>query len=497
MSKQFNKTVNISSRFTGNTTKRRRRRPRKRFTRMRGNSLKTSTNALVSQTIVPVSVPSPDLQSDAQNVSERPKLPVKVIAPYLSKDGQAYYSKVFPGYEYSFIGAAVKHEHICSAHARKLGETAAIKRLNGCYSLQHPIIDVGFGARLTQNKNVHGVECGTDPYTLDKLVRYSRKYPNALIEGNITRQTGRWTYCKCNFINCNHVPNAGSLLFVHSIYYNTPRDVVAMLLKTKHRTAVSIHHIFDKISGGFYCYDGRYESRYKVIGKIKTNCGLDDRIVMQVVGNEHTYSHARCSWLMEPESFTNVKIDGVHYLLTWTKFAVENVGHTVGCHFNVHVVKKPVPHANYPQLDFTTITEPIKVNDELLAKAFNLRTKDCVQRISKKHSHINLKLRKQPSLVVPMKMISDLRRWYAGKPVNTKTWTSLTAEARRIAKPKYYPECELNSYSLAQAVLPICVYIVGETARDFEAVEKFFSKSNLEHINKYNEMLSFEKWRRG
>lgn len=492
---QTSEIVHIPPRPTGNTTRRRRRRPRKRNARMRGRPLKTSSSNVVSQTTAPVSVPSPGPSPDAQIDSGRSRLPKKTIAPYLTKDGQAYYSKVFPGFEYSFIGAAVKHEHICSAHARKIGEAAAVKRLAGCYSVDHPIIDVGFGARLINNKNVHGCECGTDPYTLDKLVRYSRRYPNAILEGNALRPNGKWTYCKCNFSNCPHVPNAGSLLFVHSIYYNTPRDVVTMLLKTRYRTAVSIHHIFDKNSGGFYCYDGKYESRYKIIGKVRTNCGADDRVVMQVIGNEHTYAHSRCSWLMEPESYTNVYLNGTNYLLTWTKFAVENVGHTVGYQFNVHVVPKPVKPSVYPKFDFTTTAEPVKVNDELLTRAFNLRAKDCVQHISKGSNSINLKLRKQPALVVPMKMISDLRRWYAGKPVNAKTWATLTAEARRIAKPKYYPDCELNSYALAQAVLPLCVYIVGETTRDFKAVEKFFCKSNLKHITEYNDMLSFETWR--
>lgn len=426
--------------------------------------------------------------------SGRPRLPKKTVAPWLSKAGQDYYRKVFPGYEYSFINAAVRHEHICSAHARKKGEKAALKRLAGCYSRDNPLIDVGFGGRLTSDKNVHGVECGNDPYTLHKLVRYGRTYPNALLKGNITRPTGKWTYCRCNFVDCKHVPLAGSLLFTHSIYYNSPTDIVRMLLKTRYRTAASVHHVFRKKSGGFYLYDGRFESRYTVDGKVKTSDGYDDRVIMQVVGNEHTYAHARCTWLMDPECFVNVRIGKKNFLLTWTKFAVENVGDTEGCVFNLHEVRKPYRKPDYPILDFRVNSEPVKINDSLMEKVFNLRTADCVQGISKTQSSITLKLRDQGSSTIPMKMISDLRRWFAGKPINKKTWATLTAEARRIAKPKYYPECELNSYVLAQAVLPLCVYIVSETSKDSRVVENFFKKSNLAVIDNYNDVISFEKW---
>jgi len=90
-------------------------------------------------------------------------------------------------------------------------------------------------------------------------------------------------HCNHAAPNCPHLGMAESALFVHSIYYLTPQQVLATLLATRTHSGASCHYQFDEPRGSHAGGEGQWK--------------IDGKTVLYTVSGGKTYSHSTCDWL--------------------------------------------------------------------------------------------------------------------------------------------------------------------------------------------------------
>lgn len=418
---------------------------------------------------------APTARSATQVHERRPT--GSTVYTYMSKDAQMKYYKYFPKDKYFFQNTRNAHPHAFSANARKLGEKMALNILEPHISGTHPLVDVGFGQRLrtgNHKKRVHGCECGDDPYTLHKLRLLELKDRNAKLEDQATHDGSRWTFCTCRAPDCTHC-TPGAALFCHSIYYNTPQQVADILYWTRSRIGVSIHHHFRNSTGGFYMYDGRCESTYQV------TC---DKVKMCVAGNDLIYSHPNPSWLLSPQAFHPVTINGESWYLTFSHRNVDNQGDTVLATLALVKARDNVHELVHE--------ERLKLadDDELVQ---TLRIKYQASNIFSDTTQICLTDDDQ-EIIIPRKYLSELRKWAAMRPYNNKTFASLVAEARRLIKPSNYLPLKVSVDSMAKVLPIIVIHVMKQSVEDLENVKGFFTHKNKFTLDQYNRYVLFDRW---
>lgn len=132
---------------------------------------------------------------------------------------------------------------------------------------------------------------------------------------DVIRHAGRRPgphYCECDALGCNHLPNCHVLLFVHSIYYFTPAQVLALLLRSIHGKCVSIHHCFEDGIGTFGLGEAAYELR-----------GTQSEPVIAMTLGHKTYRHPFPSW-MRTRYFSSGG-----YAMTWATRVIRGDTHIV------------------------------------------------------------------------------------------------------------------------------------------------------------------------
>ncbi len=196
---------------------------------------------------------------------------VRRIPFALTKEQSERLHRTFPNLHFVSTPRATTHSHPVLALERNECETEVIAALTA--HNDDVVCDVGGAPNrhlAAGRARVHTV-CPT--LSPDDVLRHShRRYGNH--------------YCECDALGCPHLPNCHVLLFVHSIYYFSASQMLALLLRSRRGRAVSIHHSFENGIGAF----GLGEAAYEIRGN------TDEPTVAMTLGYK-TYRHAFPAWL--------------------------------------------------------------------------------------------------------------------------------------------------------------------------------------------------------
>lgn len=161
-------------------------------------------------------------------------------------------------------------------------------------------------------KNIHGCEFGKDAYTQHKLAKFERKKGRTALEtGRRLKTHGGFTWCRCKAQNCTHPRDIHYVMWIHSMYQNSPKDIMDTLLKSTSGEGYSMHHMFDPKQSSF----AHGEAQYSI------DSGL---VTMRTQGDNHTYRHPDNRWLsdLEEQGVNGVDAQGKLLWLTWSSVKV-------------------------------------------------------------------------------------------------------------------------------------------------------------------------------
>jgi len=216
-------------------------------------------------------------------------LPQTVTLTYVLSEAQLKeLARVFPTTVFRSTATATNHSHPISATVRRMVETIAVDRLQSSQSDEYSaglekavgtpdaynLIDVGGQPRRHHAARRTGVHSCCPILTPMDALRNSKL-------------RGLKNFCHHKAQDCNCAPNHWGAMFVHSIYYFTPEEVLSLVHRTKGGIAYSAHHDFLECIGEFHLKEASYYS------------DADGMVSMQVSGNSQPYLHKNPLWLQQ------------------------------------------------------------------------------------------------------------------------------------------------------------------------------------------------------
>lgn len=349
--------------------------------------------------------------------------------------------------------------HVCRANAADF-----LKRKCREFAPGLPILDVG-GGPISYSKHVHACECSQEPYMIVKKRNWRIKWPRSELQNDDTH-SNFWSWCECRAEQCTHVA-AGTAMFLHSIYYNTPEQVAKILYTVEMRRGYSIQHQFEGQEGRFYGSEAQWSR-------------LPEGIAMNVRGNSHVYVHRDPDWLLDSKGWK--LIPGVvfgplapNHKLVWTT-EPHHDGNTWFTVFDLVTCEQRVEDGHAAQPEKEELEEAVIIDNE------NLKV------VQHKGQYV---IREDEKCVrVPLEVVSELRRYAEGQPNNQTTWKTLNGHARRLVKHHK----QFNSLDMSRLPTTLTMLVMDEVARDVGKLAKFFTLPRKRLFERYNELVSFEKW---
>lgn len=385
-------------------------------------------------------------------------------------------SEGFPEYEFRFEPRRPAHPHPYLALSRTLGGKglrAEFRRLRA--SPNQPILDVGLGLRNVGHANYHGCEASRSPHILAKLRDLMREHQDVTDTGRV-RGTRAYTFCRHRAEQCDCLADTMpcGALFNHSIYYNTPAQVAAILLRTASCRGFAVYHKFLGDRGEFKIADVTEATWERA----------DGVIYMRVRGNNHVYAHPPADWLERP--FHVVEVAGNDYVLSVKDMPYDSlgVGHRVQLDvFPAEEVELP------PEPPAPTDADEVETVPDDIASYLPQKYRSG-KYVSK--SGVTLVTSGDQSFSFPTEMAAKLRRMMFSKPFNSKTWTQVLSRASSVANPVLYPKTSqrFSTQQLMDAAPYAVVYALLRKLEDTNVLSLPWSPGLVGAWNQHNKVMS-------
>jgi hypothetical protein len=381
-------------------------------------------------------------------------------------------------------GKRKPHPHICLYIGRAIGEKKFFKQYNNKI-----VVDVGCSRRNFFRKNVHGMESSRLPHILTKFQGVKEEFR--------TPFDNKHTFCRCRFTGdrCTHLSFQPDVaLCTHSIYYNTPEEVLNMVEGTTTKTLVAIHHVFPNASGRFFSTDvvrpskgstttvtKPPEARYLVKG---------DNVIMHARGNDQTYAHPHSRWILNPNRMYDggYRVDRNRYLI-WSTHYLDTQNTVAYTTFTTtdRIEVPSVPYGTkYTYVDHTRISEV--VDKDLGKKLKVLMPKSRVWIGS------DVLVTNSGKTTIPLKLIGRAMNFMVGKQINQKSITGLYGELRRLNRSKNF-EVGMSQNDAAQVLPKIVNCVIQSTVDAFHETKGFLDYRNHKKVQDYNKHVHYEVWR--
>lgn len=225
--------------------------------------------------------------------------------------------------------------------------------------------------------------------------------------------------CNCTLQTCPHVARCDGMMFIHSHYYISPRDICEALVVTRRRIAVIACHRFDRAAGSFHDemnYARHHDGR---LGQVTCRVGTGK------------FSHDPCDWIHDGHW-----TDGVN-AMSWTHW--RSVGTT---HLYIVVEDVPRPIETVPTLlDLLDDATPGHTHLELNPSGLATRPASiiaCGQALFRDGQSFALLTHGAP-LVLPRDMVAALCRMATYHKRDPELRKNITSKARELVQSKHVP----------------------------------------------------------
>lgn len=401
------------------------------------------------------------------------------IRPACTLSAQKELKRVLPYINFTFTGTEPPYQHLILGTIRTQAERLAVAKLRGKFNKRSRLLDVGLSTRLAHRPDVHGCENAWVGAPHEKPRAYSmgrieklRTDPRYRSRRTTAQSSAKhWTWCTHSAIRCD-CHDYGAALFVHSIYYNTPGEVVQILLRTRNRIGASVHHQFPEPFGSFMVYDGKPEATYR---------RAKGHIVMNVRCNE-SYHHPNIDWLQNPSCALLVPFQDTVYTLVWERFEVDVDSVVVGA------VLRLLQHNCHIPKPLTPLPEKQKGDpDRLLLGNFP------VSEVTWVGPTWSLVTNKESEFRVPKVLLNEGLRYMMGKTVDPETYKDLMVFLRSQAKPHMYKELEdagISSSDLVQSIPLVAEHILTQMVNLSEPIREDQTAQRYERFEHYNRLVT-------
>ena len=188
-----------------------------------------------------------------------------------------------------------------------------------------------------------------------------------------------------------------SAMFVHSLYYLTPHDVLEILLNTTAKVGIAVIHLFGERQGSIGYGEATYTRQ-------------DGVVTMTVLGNSHVYKHSDMSWL----SATKYETSGL--TLAWE--FIKPFSHSCQIGFIITTPLPSQPTTTYSVDECERITVPATATLGIWPFTWTKQY--------------------QITELVPKNLLADLCATIAGRPRNASTYQQLMAVGTRWLHDNQY-----------------------------------------------------------
>lgn len=177
-------------------------------------------------------------------------------------------------------------------------------------------LDVGTSIRMRNyGVRIHGCNGRKDlhNHVLRSDKRFQEhlfKQPNLDIQddGNFVNPNGNYTTCIDLAEECTCGCTMDEALFIHSIYYKTPSQIMTIISKTRSKTGTALIHPFLSAVGEYYNSKNKSELVYR------RHKGM---VIATADQNSHEYHHKNVDWLFMNTSKVFNTTNGEKWVLTW------------------------------------------------------------------------------------------------------------------------------------------------------------------------------------
>lgn len=351
---------------------------------------------------------APQVTAPRRPTQPAAKLPLVTRVPChfsLNQQQSRALTEMFPGLVFEPTAPLSAHKHPVGAICRAQGERNMYERLLDLGA--KVIVDVG--GNPNRHKRRPEVWCQSPSLGPQDAWRRVRD----LAGGEGLR------YCEHRFqdCECDAQRNAEAYMLVHSLYYLTPGDVVAMLRRCvdgRRATVLALVHRFPDPEG----YLDNSEAYY--VSSVRENTRW---VTMTVNGNNHPYEHSALDWL---ETRRSIMVEeGLH--LVWTQ--LESVGDSVILAFNLfegHVADDRAPTTSWDMLKNATyegmvdirpaarILQADSASAQLRAELLTMR--DAPFSLYSLGRLLGITVGKAEPVIVPKGVIAEVAGAIAGRP---------------------------------------------------------------------------------
>lgn len=363
---------------------------------------------------------------------------------------------------HNYSGAS-SHSHAVAAFERNVAEQA-------CYRLLTSLTDTGCFIDVGGNSNRHNIY-GRDRVWTCKPLLFSQDN-----ERQRFSRSGCW--CDHRVEDCTCVQPAG-YMFVHSLYYFTPDELLLLLMRTGEGIMAAAVHRFKEGAG--LLASGQLV--YRRVGA---------EVTMTATGNSFSYTHDDCAWL-DRGYHTN----GTH-AMSWT------VRHEIGDTLVYCFLACPI-RALYVEPLSITLEKAISSDD------YFGQTIDCEKELkigSRALSAYKVPIRhvrrmrgvfyvdgpKTKDISVPLPLVREASRYMVGKPRNAVTWASLNSKLRTVCSQDHIdnPLVEIDKACMYAAALGFMANLKEETSL------LLYINRRIPRLALHEKLLNFEQvklWR--